>query len=114
MNPITSLAFLALLTACGQADVSEYQVISSSALQILEPGAEPPADCAGMGTVAIPQRNPSFIERHSGLADEEFFRLLHAQIDPLDANLLAPNDGSNVVTAASSGQPFEGVAYSCP
>ena len=114
MKRITLLAFLVVVAACGQADTSEYEVISVSALRILNPGETPPAECAEVGTVAIPHRNPGFLARQFGLAEEEFHRALHTQIGPLKANLLLPNEGSDLFAAASSGQPFEGTAYSCP
>ena len=114
MKPITRFAFLVVAAACGQADMSEYEVISSSVLRIFNAGETPPAECAEVRAVVIPQRNPSFLARHTGSAEEEFFRALDAQIQPLNANVLVPNAGSDAFVAASSGQPFQGTAYSCP
>ena len=94
--------------------MSEYEVIRSSALRILDAGQPPPAECAAVGTVAIPKRAPGFFARHSGVAEEEFHRALDAQIDPLDANVLLAADGSDLLAAASSGESFQGTAYRCP
>jgi hypothetical protein len=113
MKLITLLAFL-VLAACEQPDVSEYEVLSSSALHILNAGQVPPAECTQVGAVAIPRRDSGFFARHLGLAEEEFFRALHTQIEPLKANLLVPSEGSDVFAAASSGEPFQGTVYSCP
>jgi hypothetical protein len=113
VKAITFLAFLLAVAACGEADVSEYQVINSSSLRILRAGQAPPAECTQVGTVAIEQRNLGFFARHFGLAEEEFHRTLDGQIAPLKANLLLPNEASDWLAAASSGQAFEGTAYSC-
>ena len=114
MRAITLLAFLVAVSACGEADVSEYHVISSSSLRILNAGEAPPAECIQVGTVAIAQRSPGFFARHFGSAEEEFHRTLDAQIRPLRANLLLPNEGTDWLAAASEGQAFVGTAYSCP
>jgi hypothetical protein len=113
VRPIAGLVLL-LITACSQSDVSEYQLVYSSALQIFEPGILPPTDCTAVGTVAIAQTEPSFVARHFGYAEEEFHRSLHAQIEPLEANLLIPNEGSDVFESSSSGRAFSGAVYRCP
>jgi hypothetical protein len=97
-----------------QPEVSNYKVISSSFLQISEAGQPPPGGCAEVGTVTIPQRNPGFFDRHFGLAEAEFYQALDEQLEPLKANLLVPNVGFDAFTAGSSGQAFQGTAYSCP
>jgi hypothetical protein len=98
----------------GDPNVSEYEVISSSTLLVLEGGQTPPGECTELGTVDIPQRTPGFFARHLGLAEEEFHRVLAEQLKPLKANLLIPHEGSDLSLAGSSGQPFQGTAYSCP
>jgi len=110
-----SLAGAALFAiACGDSEPWDGQAVSSSTLQILSPGSAPSADCMESGQISVPPRHVRLIDRITGSAVEDFFRVLSLQVDALEANLLVPVGDVELHTAAESGQAFAAIAYRCP
>ena len=100
--------------ACGQSDLEDYEIVSSSVVTTLAPEFELSPECELVGTVIVEAREVSFIDRLSGSSIEDFSRSQLAQVAALGANTLLPVAGSDSLASARSGARYEAKAYRCP
>lgn len=111
MRSLATLCF-ALSSACSASDHEIGEIVSSSSITLLDPGAPVPTTCVERGRIFIEggdQRGHVDYE-----AEEQFFTELSDAAHSLGANTIAPTDELSAMAAASEGRPFSGVALACP